>query len=264
MAPPTTLAIINPGNAHCGTCNAVANAISIVLDRLCTRIERVLESIVPFATSMMSVNLTISNLDNETFRLLQIEAERCGGDVPSVASALLAEHLKSNNVPARRRAGTAMISTIWQAPGRLRRRTNSLKPSRILAVLNRKCGSEANSYRQQCLHGIQVRRIPMVLSIVQNSEIKVSVVVLGELLHGFQLGSREQRNREELAEVPASPWVKLVDIERAIAERYAKAKRNCVASASPFPSTTFGSRPLHWNWILMYSRWMNTFDSYRD
>ena len=47
----------------------------------------------------MSVNLTISNLDNETFRLLQIEAERRGGDVPTVASALLAEHLKSNNVP---------------------------------------------------------------------------------------------------------------------------------------------------------------------
>lgn len=43
----------------------------------------------------MSVSLTISNLDDDTFRRLQAEAQRRGVDLPAAASAVLAEGLKS-------------------------------------------------------------------------------------------------------------------------------------------------------------------------
>jgi tRNA(fMet)-specific endonuclease VapC len=52
------------------------------------------------------------------------------------------------------------------------------------------------------------RRNGDALSIIQNADrIGLSVIVLGELLHGFQLGRHEQRNREELLEFLKSPCV---------------------------------------------------------
>ena len=42
----------------------------------------------------MSVNLTISNLDDETFRRLKAEAERTGSDPESVAKDVLAKSLQ--------------------------------------------------------------------------------------------------------------------------------------------------------------------------
>ena len=41
----------------------------------------------------MSVSLTISNLDDETFRRLQAEAQRTGSDPESVAKTVLAKSL---------------------------------------------------------------------------------------------------------------------------------------------------------------------------
>jgi plasmid stability protein len=41
----------------------------------------------------MSVSLTISNLDDETFRRLQAEAQRTGSDPISVAKSVLARNL---------------------------------------------------------------------------------------------------------------------------------------------------------------------------
>ena len=41
----------------------------------------------------MSVSLTISNLDDETFRRLQAEAQRRGVDIESTAKSVLASNL---------------------------------------------------------------------------------------------------------------------------------------------------------------------------
>jgi plasmid stability protein len=48
----------------------------------------------------MSVSLTLSNLDDETFRRLQAEAQRRGVDVESAAKSVLASHLPAK--PAER------------------------------------------------------------------------------------------------------------------------------------------------------------------
>ena len=79
------------------------------------------------------------------------------------------------------------------------------------------------------------RSDPDAVAIVQNSVIRVSVIVLGELLHGFQLGSREQRNRDELSEFLASPWVSLVPVDQAVAERYAALKTQLRTLGKPIP-----------------------------
>jgi plasmid stability protein len=47
----------------------------------------------------MSISLTISNLDDETFRRLQAEAQRRGSDIESVAKTLLAENLPAGMLP---------------------------------------------------------------------------------------------------------------------------------------------------------------------
>lgn len=60
-------------------------------------------------------------------------------------------------------------------------------------------------------------------------EIHVPTIVLGELLAGFAVGAREQRNREQLARFMASPRVHLMKIDektaRAYADTYAALRR---------------------------------------
>ena len=52
-------------------------------------------------------------------------------------------------------------------------------------------------------------------------EILVPAVVLGELLGGFEAGTRSRRNRDELRAFLDSPRVRLVSITAETAERYA-------------------------------------------
>lgn len=51
-------------------------------------------------------------------------------------------------------------------------------------------------------------------------EVLVPAIVLGELLAGFQTGSRAERNADELEEFLRRPGVLVVDVDRRVAERY--------------------------------------------
>lgn len=53
-------------------------------------------------------------------------------------------------------------------------------------------------------------------------EITLSSTILGELLAGFAAGRREAENREELASFLDSPRVRVVDVDAATADRYAR------------------------------------------
>lgn len=80
------------------------------------------------------------------------------------------------------------------------------------------------------------RRAADALDIVQNCDrIGVSVVVLGELLHGFQLASRERQNRSDLEEFLRSPLVEIVPVGESVAERYATLKTQLRRLGKPIP-----------------------------
>jgi tRNA(fMet)-specific endonuclease VapC len=67
-------------------------------------------------------------------------------------------------------------------------------------------------------------------------EILLPSIVLGELLAGFETGSRAQRNREELRLFLGSPRVRLVPIGEATAERYAVIYASLRAMGQPIPT----------------------------
>ena len=67
-------------------------------------------------------------------------------------------------------------------------------------------------------------------------EILLPSIVLGELLAGFETGSRAQRNREELGLFLGSPRVRLVPIGEATAERYAVIYASLRAMGQPIPT----------------------------
>jgi len=64
----------------------------------------------------------------------------------------------------------------------------------------------------------------------------MSAVVLGELLAGFVGGTREERNRRELAEFLASPRVELLPIGSDTAEHYARAFQALRRKGQPVPT----------------------------
>lgn len=61
-------------------------------------------------------------------------------------------------------------------------------------------------------------------------------VVLGELLAGFEVGSRRQRNRAELQEFRQSSRVRLVQIAQETAERYAHIYAYLRGAGRPIPT----------------------------
>jgi tRNA(fMet)-specific endonuclease VapC len=63
-----------------------------------------------------------------------------------------------------------------------------------------------------------------------------SVIVLAELLSGFQSGRRSKKNIEELEEFLASPGVGIVEIDRAAAERYASLSAAMRRIGRPIPT----------------------------
>ena len=64
----------------------------------------------------------------------------------------------------------------------------------------------------------------------------LSVIVLGELLTGFKVGARFNKNIEGLNRFLASPIVEIVPIDRAIAERYANLSVVLRQTGTPIPS----------------------------
>jgi len=67
-------------------------------------------------------------------------------------------------------------------------------------------------------------------------EILLPSIVLGELLAGFEAGSRSRRNREELRLFVESPRVRLVSVGEATAERYALIYASLRAAGRPLPT----------------------------
>jgi predicted nucleic acid-binding protein len=61
-------------------------------------------------------------------------------------------------------------------------------------------------------------------------------VVIGELLAGFSRGSRARENREQLAELLASPGAKTVDIGTPTAQHYARIWSDLRDRARPIPN----------------------------
>jgi tRNA(fMet)-specific endonuclease VapC len=62
---------------------------------------------------------------------------------------------------------------------------------------------------------------PAALEIVRRAErLRMSPIVLGELLAGFRFGKREALNRRELAEFLASPRVEVIPVDEDTAEHY--------------------------------------------
>jgi plasmid stability protein len=60
----------------------------------------------------MSVTLTISNLEDETFRRLQAEAQRSGADLQTVARKVLAENLPPESTPESTNGKHRDVSTL--------------------------------------------------------------------------------------------------------------------------------------------------------
>lgn len=80
------------------------------------------------------------------------------------------------------------------------------------------------------------RNDPVALEVVRTSEhIGVNMVVLGELYSGFKGGSREARNRKELAQFLDSPRVETILIDEETAEFYAKIFWDLKRKGKPIP-----------------------------
>ena len=75
-----------------------------------------------------------------------------------------------------------------------------------------------------------------VRAIQQASKILIPIIVLGELLAGFEGGSRTQKNRAELDSFQKSPRVRIVPITLETAERYAHIYAHLKANGRPIPT----------------------------
>lgn len=76
-----------------------------------------------------------------------------------------------------------------------------------------------------------------VIDLVRAAErILLPVVVIGELLAGFEAGSRRERNRSELEQFCANRRVEVVPLTGASAERYAAIYSHLSAAGTPVPT----------------------------
>ncbi len=75
-----------------------------------------------------------------------------------------------------------------------------------------------------------------VTAIRKAHSILLPTVVLGELLAGFEVGSRRQQNRTELQDFRRSPRVRLVQITPDTAERYAHIYAYLRGAGRPIPT----------------------------
>ena len=76
-----------------------------------------------------------------------------------------------------------------------------------------------------------------VASVVRRSEeVLLSTIVAGELLYGFRHGARYARNRDELDEFVASPFVTIVMVTMATADRFGRIALALKARGKPIPT----------------------------
>jgi len=69
-----------------------------------------------------------------------------------------------------------------------------------------------------------------------SSRVLVSSVVAGELLYGFRRGKRFQQNRRDLMEFVASPFVDLIPVTMATAERFGIVRHDLALRGKPIPT----------------------------
>ena len=77
---------------------------------------------------------------------------------------------------------------------------------------------------------------PVVDVVRSSEEIVFSIVVVGELLFGFQGGSRYSRNAAELDEFLASPYVSLQLVTRTTADRFGRIAAQLRKQGTPIPT----------------------------
>ena len=73
------------------------------------------------------------------------------------------------------------------------------------------------------------------LAVQRSEEIRVTPIVLGELISGFKMGKDEGRNRELLEEFLSSPRVNIVEIDEETSERYAIILNALRGKGTPIP-----------------------------
>jgi tRNA(fMet)-specific endonuclease VapC len=77
---------------------------------------------------------------------------------------------------------------------------------------------------------------PAAADLVRRSEeVLFSTVVAGELLYGFRCGNRFERNRQELDEFMANPFVKVVPVTMATADRFSRVAAALRKRGTPIP-----------------------------
>jgi tRNA(fMet)-specific endonuclease VapC len=70
----------------------------------------------------------------------------------------------------------------------------------------------------------------------RSEEVLLSTVVAGELLHGFRCGNRFDRNRQELEEFIANPFVRVVPVTMATADRFSRVASALRKRGTPIPT----------------------------
>jgi tRNA(fMet)-specific endonuclease VapC len=73
-------------------------------------------------------------------------------------------------------------------------------------------------------------------AIRDSEELLLSVVVIGELLQGFRLGTREAENRHDLERFSAAPFVRVLPVTARTAERYGALWATLRRAGTPIPT----------------------------
>ncbi|MCT4367012.1 MAG: type II toxin-antitoxin system VapC family toxin [Synechococcaceae cyanobacterium MAG-AL2] len=82
-----------------------------------------------------------------------------------------------------------------------------------------------------------LRAEPVATKVFESADVlQLSTVVLGELLAGFACGSREERNRDQLAQFLASPRVSAMPLTSTTADAYALIYRSLRKRGTPIPT----------------------------
>ena len=100
----------------------------------------------------------------------------------------------------------------------------------------RKCGSETDSIHTNAYAAFKRGDAEAEEIIDRATAIGLSVIVLGELLAGFNAGTRLQFNLDELQRFLASPGISIVSIDEAVARRYATLADSMRRKGKPIPT----------------------------
>jgi tRNA(fMet)-specific endonuclease VapC len=82
-----------------------------------------------------------------------------------------------------------------------------------------------------------MRGHPQTVELVRRAdEALLSTIVAGELLHGFRCGNRFERNQRELDEFIANPFVTVVPVTMATADRFSRIAAALRRRGTPIPT----------------------------